>query len=154
LKRKKAQFSISDAKKLAGNNITVWGGKIEEVPLPIIYFFDDKRRKREVEVVVGVFPGIGVHYHVDIREENDGVLDRSINLPYRTNPVWRECWNDEKAKGKQFWEKFDNERDVANYIKKIWKKEFSSKTHKLRVRSLEIIKRLKKIGLNAKHSFY
>jgi hypothetical protein len=154
-KRKKAAFSVKEAKKLAGNCISCHGGHIEEIPLPIIRFFEsDKRRKRTVSVTIGIFAGIGIHYHVDMKEENDGVLDRSIDLPYHNKPVWRECWDDQEAKGMMFWEKFNSVADAARYVKKIWKKEFSAKTHKLRVRNRDLVKRLRKLGMPAKHSYY
>ena len=151
--RKKAAFSVKEAKKLAGTSISSHGGRFEEIPLPIVRLFADKRRKREVTVHIGIFSGVGMHYHVDIREENDGLLDRSIDPPYRKKPVWRECWHDQGAKGMMCWKKFNSVADAARYVKRIWNKEFSDKTHKLITRNKDFVKRLNKLGVPAKHSW-
>ena len=154
LKKRKAAFTIAKAKKMAGNSVGHYGGERDELPGPVIKFFDDKRRKRRVDATVSTFEMIGAqHFHVNIREEDDAVLDRTVDPPYQEKAVWRQCWRDNEVRGNCFSEKFDSPSDAAHYIKEIWEKEFSPKTHKLFVRQEAYIKRLKRLGVKA-HSFY
>ena len=149
-KKKKAVFSIAEAKKMAGNSVGHYGGERGELPSPVIKFFDDKRRRRNVEASVQVFDMIGAqHFHVSIVEESDAVLDRSVDPPYQTEAVWRRCWRDNDTDGESFWEKFDSVSDAVHYIKGIWLKEFSSKTHRLLVRQKSYAKRLKRLGIKS-----
>ncbi len=139
---KEAAWSIKEAKRLVSKSIGVMGGHFDEFPGPVVRFFDDKRRRRGVKITCSVFPGIGKHYHVDIWEEDDAILDRTKEKDYRDKPVWRRCWDDRESKGMGFHDKFDSESDAAHFAVNTWKKEFSSKTHKLDIRSRWLKKRM------------
>jgi hypothetical protein len=100
------------------------GGYLKEVPKPHKRWYDDKRRKRVVQIEVMVFWGIGHHYYVNIKEDWNGIWNAKDEL-------WQECWDDPKARGKQFDKKFDNCVLAAEWVKQIQKKHFPKRTHKL-----------------------
>lgn len=103
----------------------VWGGTIAEVPRPHIRWFPGSRRKREVEVSVSVFEGIGRHFHVGIIEEDNLLWDRKERC-------WRKCWQDREGMGKTFSARFTTEIAARRFIRNVIEEHFSRKTHKIR----------------------
>lgn len=52
----------------------VFGGRLAGMPCPLVFYFDgDLSRKRRISVKSWVFTGWGVHYHADVREEDNRV---------------------------------------------------------------------------------
>lgn len=128
-------WTVAEAKKLlvGSDGSGLHGGHIKDIPPPIIRFFDDKRRKREVRVNITVFDAfaLGVHFHVDMWEQNDSILDRRRRGSYCKKPGWRECWDDQEGKGRGFHDKFDTPEQAAHFVINTWNEEFSKKTHRL-----------------------
>lgn len=104
----------------------VFGGYLKDIPLPHKRRFPSKEEKRQVYVSISKFYGIGIHYHVSLREEDNPILDTS-----KEKPIWREAWDDEEGKGKHFFDKFKTDAEMEDFIKKTQKKEFPKKTHRL-----------------------
>ena len=145
------KMTLKEAKKLAKNR-HLSGGHLKDIPKPHIRYFDDRRRKREVKVSILKFEGYGIHYHVDIKEEDNPILDIGENHS-SGKPCWHACWDDEKGRGKLFAKKFNSTSDAAHYIKEVWHEEFENKTHKLVLSMTSSItwkKRLERLGLKIK----
>jgi len=105
---------------------TKWchGGHLKDIPKPHRRWYDDKRRKRTVEIEVMVFWGIGHHYYVNIKEDYNGIWNTK-------EETWQECWDDKNARGKQFDKKFSNIIEARLWVETIRKKHFSKGRHKL-----------------------
>lgn len=113
----------------------LYGGRLKDVPKPHVRFFPDKVGiRREVRVRIGVFSGIGKHFHVDLTEEGNPVWDVRPDRPFnREAGHWRECWSytDPEGQGKVLMDKFGTEAEVKRWIEEMREKYFPAKTHKL-----------------------
>lgn len=111
------------------------GGKLSEIPKPHRRLFDDKRRKRKLKISVQVFYGIGRHYHVTVRQEDNPIWNPLTQA--QASPSWREvqnmdygkeivgwqlAWDDEDGHGKSVLDKFDTLTQAKNFIKKAVKR--------------------------------
>jgi hypothetical protein len=74
-------------------------------------------------VTCTVFWGIGIHYYVHIEEDDNAIWNTKLEL-------WHICWDDPQ-KGKQFDRKFGNIVEAREWLRKIAKKHFPKKTHRL-----------------------
>ena len=107
----------------------IFGGYLKEIPKPHKRKFEDKRRKREVTVTITMFFGVGKHYYVGIREEDNPIWDSTVE---EHGPIgWHHAWDDDGKNGERFSERFTIKEDAERYIKKKFKKHFPKKTHKL-----------------------
>jgi hypothetical protein len=126
-----SKFKIVNGDPDHHKHVGHFGGNIADVPKPHIYLWDHPTRKRRVRVRILVYTGAGHHYHVSLRQESDGVWCRRVEPPYTTEPHWRECWDDAKAKGLDLSEKFNTMAEAAVWIRKMKRKYFPPKTHVL-----------------------
>jgi len=95
----------------------ILGGTLKEIPRPHVRQFP-KYGVRHVTINVMKFYGIGVHYHVKIREGHNPIWDTKQR-------VWVQPWTDLRGEGRRFSGKF-NTIDGANiFVKKIIKKHFN-----------------------------
>lgn len=107
----------------------IMGGHLKEIPKPHIRVWDKPgRKKRRVEVNITVFYGIGHHYHVNIREEENPILCSCADAEKVHH---HKTWDDKDADGKTFDDKFNTEKEARNWVRKIFKKNFSRTTHEL-----------------------
>lgn len=72
--------------------MSVFGGKLADLPKPHRRFYDDKRRKRPVRISVIVY-SIGKHYWTTLHEEDNPIWDEK-------EQDWRTCWDDAAARGR------------------------------------------------------
>lgn len=102
-----------------------YGGYLKDIPKPYKRKFPDER-KRRVCVLVTQYYGIGIHFYVHIREEENPIWDEKENC-------WRIAWDDESEEtgGKRFHKRLNTSEQVENFIKETWEKEFSEETHVL-----------------------
>jgi len=94
-----------------------FGGNLSDIPLPHRRYFDDKRRKREVRIILQTYFGIGTHYYIDLREEENPVWNP-------IDKVWQESWHDKDAKGLTFMGRFDTKQKAINWAYKMIQKHF------------------------------
>lgn len=100
----------------------IYGGYLKEIPTPWKREFDKKARndegqKRKVHVKVFKFYGAGHHYYVRIEEEPNAIW----NSERRDFQV---AWDDAKAKGREFHDKFNKPEHVENFIKRTLERRF------------------------------
>ena len=103
-----------------------FGGYLKDLSKPYKRQFPCDR-KREVLARVSKYYGVGVHYHISITEEENPIWDKKENC-------WRTCWDDKskETEGKRFDDSFIDYDGAEKWIKEIFEKNFSSKTHLLR----------------------
>ena len=129
-KRRPAIMSVTEAKKKIDSFHS--GGYRDELPLPKVRKFNNKRKKRKVEVTITTFQSMyiegigGSHFYISLEEEGNPLLDRSAE-----GPAWVDCWDDDDYEGKRFSTRCESKSDAAHFITVTWFKEFSSATHKL-----------------------
>jgi hypothetical protein len=102
-----------------------FGGNIEEIPKPHIRMFSNKQRKRKVQVEFHNWVGNGGrHTYVSLTEEDNPIWNEK---EYR----WQKPWEDPEGKGQYFSNRFNTHEQAVRWAKKIAKKYFPNKTHKL-----------------------
>jgi len=102
-----------------------FGGYLKDLSKPYKRQFPGDK-KRRVEVRVMQYYGIGIHFYVSVREEENPIWDEKENY-------WTTCWDDksEETRGKRFSDRFVDYEDVEIFIKETFEKNFSQKTHLL-----------------------
>ena len=85
------------------------GGTLGEIPEPHKRKFSDKRRKRRVTVSVSVYSGIGHHYWVRLREEENPIWDSSSD-------DWRIAFDDKDAHGDSISKPFDTSMQARAFV--------------------------------------
>jgi len=100
-----------------------YGGWLKDVPKPHRRFYDDRRRKRSVEVSVSRFWGQGDHYYVTLRQDDNPIWDA-------TDDFWILAWDDhDKGEGLRLSRKFANRVFAQEWIDEQMAKYFPG--HKL-----------------------
>ncbi len=88
------------------------GGELSEITPPHIRFFDVSRRKREVTVSVMMFYGIGQHYHVTLRQQENPVWNRRYHR-------WQSLRYDKGSEGRRVDTKFDSYEEAETFIRRV-----------------------------------
>ena len=88
------------------------GGELSKITPPHVRFFDVSRRKREVVVSVMTFYGIGEHYHVTLKQQENPVWNR-----YRRR--WQSPRYDRDSDGRRVSEKFDTCKEAETFIRRV-----------------------------------
>lgn len=101
----------------------IYGGHIKDYPKAKRRF--PGKTKREVSISARSYYGIGVHYWVTMKEEDNPVWDAK-------EKSWRHCWDDIEARGHIESESFLSMVSAQQWIAKMQKKYFPPKTHTLR----------------------
>lgn len=102
-----------------------FGGNLEEIPKPHIRMFSDKRRKRKVSVDFHSWVGAGGrHTYANLTEEDNPIWNEK---EYR----WQKSWEDPDGKGQYFSKQCNNYEQAVSWARKIIKKHFPNKTHKI-----------------------
>lgn len=119
------------------------GGHLSEISEPHVRRFGDVpigsklpdgtlAKKRQIEIFIMVFSGIGQHFHVSVREEDNPIWNSAPpDWVFSKAGTWQHAWDDDGGKGKMFSERFARRRDVVAWVKRTVKKHFSMKTHRL-----------------------
>ena len=108
--------------------MSLYGGKLKEIPKPWKREFPSKTKKRRVELDIytwrGSFPG-AIHWHVDLNEEANLIWNKKIK-------DWQRAHDDKEAKGRSF-HIADLLSLVAaqDWVQGIRLKNFPTKTHVL-----------------------
>lgn len=69
------------------------GGYLKDIPKPWRRRFNDGRRKRQVQVTISKFYGIGKHWHFDLSEEDNPIWNAALKC-------WHTAWDDRAGRGK------------------------------------------------------
>lgn len=70
-----------------------FGGHIADIPKPHRRYFDDRRRKRDVEVSICDYLGIiGKHFYAVLTEEFNPLWNAKEKR-------WQQCWDDDAGRG-------------------------------------------------------
>ena len=103
------------------------GGKLEDIPQPILRLFPQARRKRIVTICFTHYAGIGKHVYADVKEEDN---------PVWNGERWAEPWHDHEGAGERFSQAFvDSDMSVAynnaaKWAQGIVEEHFPVATHK------------------------
>jgi hypothetical protein len=100
------------------------GGYLREIPKPHVRMFADKRRRRKVSVTIGVFYGIGHHYHVTMSEEDNPIWNCAENC-------WQFAWDDKNYRGRIETGIFGLETQAIDYVKRTARRYFPKHSHRL-----------------------
>ncbi len=110
-------------------NCEISGGKIKKIPKPHRRMFPG-RKKRRVTLTMGFFWGLGHHCHATLREEDNPIFCTHRD-EYTHEDHWHMAWDDDEGRGLTLSEKFNTEFQARRWVKKVWKENFSRKTHRL-----------------------
>ena len=102
----------------------ICGGNMVDIPKPHIRMFDDKRLKRKVSLTITQYTGIGSHYYITLKEQNNSILDTKDNK-------WRLCWGDDLGVGKRVESKVDTEEEIKKEVNYLFEENFNKKTHRI-----------------------
>ena len=101
----------------------VHGGDLVDIPNPHVRFYRDSRRKLPVRVSIGVFYGIGVHFHVTIRSDADPVWNAE-------SECWTHPWDDLKRfRGDHVSSKFNTRKAAEEFVRLTLADRFPKKDH-------------------------
>lgn len=94
---------------------TVFGGRLSELPQPIVRRFAPGAIRaadgtlRVVVVALGQFESAAAHVYADIEEESNPVWDAAAG-------AWRNCWNDPDIAGRTVRAKFDTMDEAKAFV--------------------------------------
>ena len=99
--------------------------QLHEIPAPHIRFFPDHAdRKRRIYVTISFFPGTGSHFHCEIREEHNYVLDRE-------GDEWIVPEHDPAGEGLHRFMKFNREQTARRWVEEVCAEAFPGDAHEL-----------------------
>ena len=112
-------------REIKASTQSTFGGHLSELPKPHFRRFGPHRKeKRPVKVSVHRYYGIGQHYWVTLREEENPIWDAEIG-------GWRQCWDDDKSKGRIESEQFLSLTSATLWVRKMQKKDYPPSRYKL-----------------------
>ena len=100
------------------------GGKLADISLPHVRYYDDKRRKRYVELTIMRYWGFGNHYYVKLKEDDNPIAKADTNTDGVIGTRWMSAWDDPKSEGRCFERKFNTRFAAQNWIDATMQKEF------------------------------
>lgn len=107
----------------------LFGGKLSEIPKPWHRQFPGPQ-KRKVRLTIGVFTGVGRHFHVRIEEEDNPIYCAHRDK-YTTEAHWHKAEDDKEANGRAFDDKFDTEKAARQWARETFAKQFGDATHQI-----------------------
>jgi hypothetical protein len=106
------RFKIFHAKHLAGASSTSrMGGYLKDMQQPIVRWKDDPSRIPVVIITSMKYHGVGVHWYVDITDDDNPCLDAEGH--------WCSPWDDKEPSGRNEGKKFDFETDIYKWVRRI-----------------------------------
>lgn len=106
-------------------NHTMTGGYLREIPEPHVRYFSlPGARRRRVRVLVGVFSGIGRHYHVSSKVEDDYIWNEAREL-------WQNPWDAQFLAGAIDMQRFDSAHQARAYIEDVLTPKYPADAYEL-----------------------
>lgn len=91
-----------------------YGGHLADIPLPHRRMFDDRRRKRKVDVSIKRWLS---HYHVSLHAENNPIWNSATKR-------WQHAWDDHECKSVSDGARFSTLSAANRWIKQTMAKKF------------------------------
>lgn len=108
------------------NQRGVYGGKLEEFPRPVAWYWPKSKEKRRVKCNISTWVGRdpdASHYHAEVSEEYNWAWNGvEWAVPFH---------NPSKQYGRSYFECFLTEKQAVDWINEILQKHFSADTHRL-----------------------
>jgi len=119
-------------------NLAATDESIENVkPWPPVRRYSKKGLKRPVVAEIARFDMCpsARHYYVNIKEDDDPVWDGRWQDSHNRTGYWTHFYGDKEYDGEKFHKKFDDPISAREWVLTTFKKNFSSRTHRLNMNS-------------------